>query len=206
MSPQDAAAVLKRGTSHLPDEELSVAKAVVLLDEVDDVARKAAKAGGAQWTDELRGRAVALRTALASDWNASKVSEAACALAHGRRPSATPTDADNQKVVAFALDAIEAWLAHRGRTTAIRRTTGRRSTSPKNLDYQHLVELRRPEPKMPELFVGPEHERRERDGFALTDRRGDPRRSSRRSTTASTATSATRTRARRACATTRRAS
>ncbi len=25
------------------------------------------------------------------------------------------------------------------------------------------------------MFVGPDHERRERDGFSLTDRRGDPR-------------------------------
>ena len=61
------------------------------------------------------------------------------------------------------------------RTTTIRRPSGRRSTSPKTVDHQHLVELRRPEPKLPELFVGPDHERRERDGFPLTDRRGDPR-------------------------------
>ena len=173
MSPTDAAAVLKRGTSHLPDEELSVAKAVVLLNEVDDVARKAAKAGGAQWTDELRGRAVALRTALASSWNAGKVSEAACALADPA--STTPTDADNQKVVSFALDAIEAWLGHRKKDHGDPAHHWPSLHVPKNLDYQNLVELRRPEPKIPELFVGPEHERRERDGFALTDRRGDPR-------------------------------
>jgi NADPH-dependent glutamate synthase beta subunit-like oxidoreductase/NAD(P)H-flavin reductase len=172
MSPKDAASVLKRGTHHLPDEELSVAKAVVLLAEVDDVARKAAKAGGVQWTDELRGRAVALRAALASDWNASKVSEAACAVSG---EGGTATDADNQQVVAFALDAIEAWLGHRRKEHGDPAHHWPSLHVPKNLDYQHLVELRRPEPKIPEMFVGPEHERRERDGFALTDRRADPR-------------------------------
>ncbi|MEA2747253.1 MAG: hypothetical protein QOI41_1396, partial [Myxococcales bacterium] len=175
MSPKDAASVLKRGTHHLPDEELSVATAVVLLAEVDDVARKAAKAGGAQWTDELRGRAVALRAALASDWNASKVSEAACAVGGDGAPGDAPNDADNQKVVSFALDAVEAWLAHRRKEHGDPAHHWPSLHMPKNLDYQHLVELRRPEPKIPELFVGPEHERRERDGFALTDRRADPR-------------------------------
>jgi NADPH-dependent glutamate synthase beta subunit-like oxidoreductase/NAD(P)H-flavin reductase len=172
MSPKDADAVLKRGTGHLPDEELSVAKAVVLLAEVEDVARKAAKAGGAQWTDELRGRALALRAALSSDWNASNVSEAACALTDA---AAGPTDADNQKVVSFALDAVEAWLGQRRKEHHDPAHHWPSLHVPKNLDYQNLVELRRPEPKMPELFVGHDHHRRERDGFALTDRRADPR-------------------------------
>lgn len=175
MSPKDAEAVLRRGTHHLPDEELAVAKAVVLLAEVDDVARKAAKAGGAQWTDELRGRAVAVRTALAADWNAAKVSEAACAVTGANGAPAVPTDADNQKVVSFALDAIEAWLAHRRKEHHDPAHHWPSLHVPKTLDYQNLVELRRPEPKMPELFVGHEHHRRERDGFALTDRRADPR-------------------------------
>jgi NADPH-dependent glutamate synthase beta subunit-like oxidoreductase/NAD(P)H-flavin reductase len=171
MFPHDADAVLRRGTKILPDEELALAKAVVRLVEVDEVARKAAKAGGAQWTDELRARAVALRKALASDWNAQKPSEEACACAD----PASPTDAENQKVVAFALDAIEAWLAHRRKDHHDPAHRWPSLHLPKTLDYQHLVELKRPEPKLPELFVGPEHERRERDGFALTDRRGDPR-------------------------------
>ena len=156
------------GTHHLPDEEVSVAKAVVLLAEVDDVARKAAKAGGAEWSEELRGRAAAVRPRSRSDWKASKVSEEACAVA-----GAAATDAENQRVVAFALDAIEAWLAHRKRDHGDPAHRWPSLHVPR-LDYQHLVELRRPDPKLPELFVGPEHERRERDGFALTDRRGGP--------------------------------
>jgi hypothetical protein len=38
------------------DEELAIAERVVALVEVDEVARKAAKAGGAQWTDALHAR------------------------------------------------------------------------------------------------------------------------------------------------------
>ena len=167
--------ILRRGTGSLPDEELSVAKAVVLLAEVDDIARKAAKAGGAQWTPELRDRAISLRGALVASWNAGKVSEEACRLADPSGTPAEPTDADNQKVVAFALDAIEAWLGHRRKDHHDPAHHWPSLHQPKNLDYQHLVELRRPEPKIPEMFVGPDHERRERDGFALTDRRGDPR-------------------------------
>ena len=62
--------ILRRGTMILPDEELALAKAVVALVEIDDTARKAAKSGGAAWTDELRQRAIALRMTLAADWNA----------------------------------------------------------------------------------------------------------------------------------------
>ncbi len=149
------------------DEELFVARATLLLFEVDETARKAAKAGGAQWTDVLRARVATVRAALARD------PVAASAIAPAS-PDA-PTDADDAKVAAFALDAIEAWLAARFADAhdPIRRWASLRQ--PKNLDYAHLVELRRPDPKIPELFVGPDHERRERDGFRLTDRRGDAR-------------------------------
>jgi NADPH-dependent glutamate synthase beta subunit-like oxidoreductase/NAD(P)H-flavin reductase len=170
MFPQNPDAVL-RGTQSFPDEELAVAKAVLMLFEVDDVARKAAKAGGASWTDELRERAVTVRAALASCWSAGRVTEEACAVVD---PSA-PTDAENQKIIAFALDAIEAWLAHRRREHGDPAHQWPSLRQPRNLDYQQLVELRRPEPHLSELFVGPDHERRERDGFALTDRRADPR-------------------------------
>ncbi|MFI5290805.1 MAG: pyridine nucleotide-disulfide oxidoreductase, partial [Polyangia bacterium] len=41
-------------------------------------------------------------------------------------------------------------------------------------DALHLVELKRPSEKMPELIVGPTEKRRARDGFKLTDRRMSP--------------------------------
>src|SRR5262249_25418231 len=151
------------GTQSYPDEELAVAKAVLLLVEVDETARKAAKAGGARWSDDLRTRAAVVRAALRSNWNASKVSEEACTLTNDD----APTDSENQKVVAFALDAIEAWLATRRREHGDPAYHWPSLRVAKNVDHQHLVELRRPEPKLPELFVGPEHEHRERDGFSL---------------------------------------
>lgn len=170
MFPQRPDAVLL-GTASYPDEELAVAKAVLLIFEVDDTARKAAKAGGARWTDELRARAATVRRALLASFNASKVSEAACATAD---PSA-PTDEENQTVVAFALDAVEAWLAQRRKDPSDPAHGWASLRVPKSVVPERLVELRRPEPKLPELFVGPDGEQRERDGFVLTDRRADPR-------------------------------
>ncbi|MBM4358668.1 MAG: FAD-dependent oxidoreductase [Deltaproteobacteria bacterium] len=73
------------------------------------------------------------------------------------------------------LDAFERWLhlrrndhhdpAHRWATLK----------PPAKLEHENLVQLRRPDEKLPELFVGPDHERRHRDGFVLTDRRGTDR-------------------------------
>src|ERR1700683_1261647 len=61
------AAVTSDGERFRKDEELEVARGVNALHEVDEVARKAAKGGGAQWTDELRARADAVRVALATN-------------------------------------------------------------------------------------------------------------------------------------------
>jgi NADPH-dependent glutamate synthase beta subunit-like oxidoreductase/NAD(P)H-flavin reductase len=171
MFPQRPEAVL-RGTQSYPDEELAIAKAVLLLVEVDDTARKAAKAGGAQWTEELRARARVVRAALCACHGATTLCTEACRT---DAPDA-PTDTEDHRVVAFALDAIERWLAHRrsDRHDVAHQWASLRVA--KTVEHNHLVELRRPDPNLPELFVGPEHERRERDGFALTDRRGDPRR------------------------------
>ncbi|MCA9584947.1 MAG: FAD-dependent oxidoreductase [Myxococcales bacterium] len=171
MFPLESHAVLRRGTRELPDEELSVAKAVVALHEVDDTARRAAKAGGASWTDELRARAVSVRKALSDDWRVTKIAEHACAC----EDASAPTDAENGRVVAFALDAIEAWLASRRKDHGDPAHTWATLRQPHNLDPQNLVRLVRPEAKLPELFVGPQDERRERDGFVLTDRRMSPR-------------------------------
>jgi NADPH-dependent glutamate synthase beta subunit-like oxidoreductase/NAD(P)H-flavin reductase len=147
-------------------EETAIARAGLLLCEVDDVARKAAKAGGVKWTDELHARADKVRAALRDDPALAGCAAAAIAVA-----GAAPTDAEDAAVVAFALDAVEAWLTAR---RADHHDPARRwptLKAPAALDYQALVQLHRKDPALPELFVGPEHERRERDGFALTDRR-----------------------------------
>jgi len=46
---------------------------------------------------------------------------------------------------------------------------------PEKLAFDSLVETVRPDPVLPERRIGPEHRRRRRDGFKLTDRRMSPR-------------------------------
>ena len=142
------------------DEELTIASAASQLLDLDDVARKAAKAGGAQWTDELRTRARAVRDALAPT---------APELGDG------PEDAALGRGVAFALDALEGWLALRRSRAGdpVRRWPSMRVV--RSVDFAHLVEVERPDRDVPELIVGPLHERRQRLGFALTDRRMNQR-------------------------------
>ncbi len=137
------------------DEEATIAAATLPLLEADDVARKAAKAGGAQWTDELRARARKVRDAVGPFAGAN----------------AGDDEASLGRAVGFALDAIEAWLVARRRDAhdPVRRWVTMRV--PKSLDYAHLVEFERPDARVPELFVGPAHERRQRLGFSLTDTR-----------------------------------
>ena len=145
-----------------PDEEMAVAEAVLLVHEVDDTARKVAKAGGARWTDELRERALRVRAALIEPSSGNGE------VAHF---SAALDGADDGAVVAYALDAVEAWLAARrgDHHDGARRWASLKA--PANIDHHNLVQLRRADETLPELFVGPEHERRRRPGFELTDRR-----------------------------------
>ncbi len=146
------------------DQELAVARGVIALFEVDDVARKAAKGGGAEWTAELRARAQAVRAAL------TRLSPDVCSI-----EGSIPTDVENARVIAHALDACEAWLAARRADHHDAAHHWASFEMPKPLDYARLVEIERPDPSFPELFVGPERERRQRTGFALTDRRGSAR-------------------------------
>jgi len=148
------------------DEELEIAQATLALFEVDDTARKALKAGGAHWTDELHARARAVRAALEAEPGLRSVVAEVVAISEGG-----PTDADDHRVVVFALDAIEAWLAHRMRDHHDGAHAWPSLHTPASLNHADLVQLRRPDEKLPEAFVGPEEHRRERPGFELTDRR-----------------------------------
>ncbi len=46
---------------------------------------------------------------------------------------------------------------------------------PENLDYDHLVQIRRPDAALPEEIYGPDEKLRRRQGFKLTDNRYTPR-------------------------------
>jgi NADPH-dependent glutamate synthase beta subunit-like oxidoreductase/NAD(P)H-flavin reductase len=136
------------------DEERTIANATLPLLQIDEVARKAAKGGGAEWTDELRARARKVYAAV---------------RVHAKLDG--EDDACLGAAVAFSLEALEAWLAARFKDhhDPIRRWPT--FHLPKNVNWEHLVETVHPDPKLPELFVGPDHERRQRLGFSLTDRR-----------------------------------
>jgi NADPH-dependent glutamate synthase beta subunit-like oxidoreductase/NAD(P)H-flavin reductase len=174
VSPEDVArvamgAAVNDGERFRKDEELEVARAVNALHEIDDVARKAAKGGGAQWTDELRARADGVRKALSTHPRTAAFFASQC-------PGDEGTDGARSRAVAFALDAVEGWLARRHADHDDPAHRWPSLHQPRTLDWNHLVHLHRPDPeKMPELFVGPPGERRERDSFALTDRRMDAR-------------------------------
>ncbi len=136
------------------DEELAVAETVLAVLAIDDVARKAAKAGGAHWTDDLR--------AQVRDW----------ALRLGRvNDSDSLTDEASATIAAYILDAFEFWIATRHKDEHDPAHHWASLHSPATLDFAQLVQLRRPSEAIPELIVGPAHHRRERDSFELTDRR-----------------------------------
>ncbi|HEX8336892.1 MAG TPA: FAD-dependent oxidoreductase, partial [Pyrinomonadaceae bacterium] len=75
--------------------------------------------------------------------------------------------------VRAALRLLEAWsAAHALRPDARERVRGWVSFRfPHPLNYEHLVQLERPEADLPELMRGPDRNLRRRDGFGLTDAR-----------------------------------
>ena len=163
-----------------PDEELEIAKATVAIVQIDETGRKAAKAGGAVWTDALHDQARALRAVLSATGIAAHAKEVL------RVAGDVSTDAEDLAVAQLALDAIEAWLAKRRADEHDPAHAWPSLKAPKTVEPEQLVKLRRPSemganapqtslPDLPELFVGDEHHRRARDGFALTDRRMKPR-------------------------------
>ena len=163
-----SASLLGSGTD---EEETWVAKTTLLLHEVDDTARKAAKAGGAKWTDELRGRAALVRAAIETAVGASGQRRRRALLGAGagdrrrerrrRRPRAR-------------RDRGLARRAPQGSPRS-RATFGPRSRRPPTLDHHNLVQLRRADPSSPSSSSAPTTSAAHRDGFELTDRRMERR-------------------------------
>jgi NADPH-dependent glutamate synthase beta subunit-like oxidoreductase/NAD(P)H-flavin reductase len=183
-SPLDATTTARRVLAKLgapaeildtgsPEEEIAVARATLLLFEVDDVARKAAKAGGVKWNDELRERADLVKKAIGYHpvLGSTVLEEVAF---QAKKTTDGGEDAGRAAIVAFALDAVEAWLAARREDEHNPARKWPSLKAPATIDHHNLVQLRRGD-DLPEAFVGPEHERRARDGFELTDRRMNPR-------------------------------
>ena len=153
----------------LADEELAVARATMLVFEVDEIARKAAKAGGAEWTPELRVRAAHIRAAVAGVEQGPGVTRATATA------GADATDQENASLVALVLDATEAWLAQRSHDHGDPAHRWASFHLPRRSTTTTSSKIPARPRAHPELFVGPEHERRERGSFVLTDRRGSAR-------------------------------
>jgi len=85
---------------------------------------------------------------------------------------AAGTDAD-KAAVAAEIDSLKRWCAAHVHNPEYRGWVVFRF--PENLDYEHLVQIQRPDAKLPEQILGPDAKLRRRQGFALTDPRYTPR-------------------------------
>ena len=82
------------------------------------------------------------------------------------------SDAD-KAALATEIDALKRWCAAHVHSPEFRSWVVFRF--PENLDYDHLVQIQRPDPKLPEQILGPDGKLRRRQGFELTDPRYTPR-------------------------------
>jgi NADPH-dependent glutamate synthase beta subunit-like oxidoreductase/NAD(P)H-flavin reductase len=155
--------------SELGREE-SVAHVAVRLLDLDDRCGKALAKGGATVTEgELRWLEV-LRGSVS-------IAEEAEPLRAGKALATAALDQLARGLAAMAEEAGEharAWAkegplrAEEGLTTPVGWAIFR---TPRTVDHQHLVHLRRPSERLPEIAEGPLETRRARDGFSLTDLR-----------------------------------
>ena len=85
---------------------------------------------------------------------------------------ASGSDAD-RAAVAAEIESLKRWCAAHVHSPAYRGWVVFRF--PENLDYDHLVQIQRPDATLPEQILGPDETLRRRQGFALTDSRYTPR-------------------------------
>ena len=77
----------------------------------------------------------------------------------------------NAPEAASDLDVLESWLAAVAVVNPARFRHWVSWRQPQPLDYEHLVQIERPDHKLENLMAGPSHKLRRRDGFSLTDPR-----------------------------------
>jgi len=85
---------------------------------------------------------------------------------------AAGSEAD-QAAIAAEIESLKRWCAAHVHSPAYRGWVVFRF--PENLDYDHLVQIQRPDAKLPEQLLGPDDKLRRRQGFELTDPRYTPR-------------------------------
>jgi NADPH-dependent glutamate synthase beta subunit-like oxidoreductase/NAD(P)H-flavin reductase len=98
----------------------------------------------------------------------AKASDSEMALAH-YGCSLLDREATDKAGVAPEIESLKRWCAAHIHDPRYRGWVVFRF--PENLDYDHLVQVQRPEPELPEEMFGPEERLRRREGFKLTDHR-----------------------------------
>jgi NADPH-dependent glutamate synthase beta subunit-like oxidoreductase/NAD(P)H-flavin reductase len=78
-------------------------------------------------------------------------------------------EATDKTEAALEIEALKRWCAAHVHDPRFRNWVVFRF--PENLDYDHLVQIQRPDPALPEQIVGPDEKLRRREGFRLTDDR-----------------------------------
>jgi NADPH-dependent glutamate synthase beta subunit-like oxidoreductase/NAD(P)H-flavin reductase len=152
------------------DRELGVARMTVRLLEWEKNYPKEGVRQEEAWSDE-RARETSAAASKAAGTRAGE------ALAAWRAAGDEDAADESRAFVRSALRLVEAWsAAHALRPEARERVKGWVSFRfPHPLNYEHLVQLERPEADLPELMRGLDKNLRRRDGFKLTDRRFTPR-------------------------------
>jgi len=82
---------------------------------------------------------------------------------------ATASQGPDKTAVAAEIESLKRWCAAHVHDPRYRGWVVFRF--PENLDYDHLVQVQRPDPSLPEEMVGPDERLRRREGFKLTDHR-----------------------------------
>jgi NADPH-dependent glutamate synthase beta subunit-like oxidoreductase/NAD(P)H-flavin reductase len=151
------------------DRELGVARMTVRLLEWEKNYPKEGVRREETWSEARARETESARASL----KGTRVEEALAAL---RVEDESDAD-ENRAFVRSSLKLIEAWAAvHALRADARERVRGWVSFRfPHPLNYEHLVQLERPDADLPELMKGFDKNLRRRDGFKLTDRRYNAR-------------------------------
>jgi NADPH-dependent glutamate synthase beta subunit-like oxidoreductase/NAD(P)H-flavin reductase len=101
------------------------------------------------------------------------VARAGCRLLDAEKANPESRTNPESRIPNPGSDALKRWCAARVHDRAYRGWVTFRF--PETLDYWNLVDVQRPEPRMPEAMIGPDWRLRRRDGFGLTDARYTPR-------------------------------
>ncbi|MBK8693280.1 MAG: FAD-dependent oxidoreductase [Deltaproteobacteria bacterium] len=160
-----AALSLATGAPDHWNDEREVAQTVLPLLYAEELFRKAAARGGVVATEEDFTRA---RKILAGAHAHPQLSADLAGL-----PAEVAQESDAVALYGSILDLVDRWCLLR----MVDHDYDHHWVSlrlPRTLDPQNLVPLLRSKPELPEAIIGAHH-RRERDGFALTDRRADLR-------------------------------